>query len=365
MENFNFLFDKAFLDVQNEVILVELCKKNEVISKDIFGEPVKYDGMPLRGVQKLLRNLVLFENIDFSSSYVDCSQLIERGLIPEKNICCSNSEPDSECVSQAVSIMSAYKSDIIRQVVQLYKNDLLGLQNSDNPNREFWKERESKSIKKICISKNLYLDLNKDYYKIIQNMDMLFAPGVPNNVDKFLFDLFCGDAVSILFQIRGSLAYAFEANKDNNSVYITDRLNYLQGKQIDKDANNIYALVKSGLPSDVNILPMPTTLEDVWRMRSHPAIKTFRKVLSEWNYYIQTDEFGAARKMEKDIIKANQGLEKIGKYKKLVSSPYVRTGLFIAGFIPVLSNIVNIYSYAEPHILTFAESKYSWTHIND
>ena len=365
MRKINYLFNSAFLDLQNTQTFTELCKKNKTISKDIDGSAVTYDGTPLRGVKRLLQNLVLFENIDFSSSIYDCSQLIERGLIAEKSICCSNSDPNTDYDKQAVCIMSAYRSDIIKQNIEIYKDHLRMLQSSYNPNRDMWMEKNHKTINKICISKNVYIDLERDYYKIIQNLDLLYGSVVKNNIDKFLYNLFNGDAVSNLIGIRDNLAYALQSIEENNSVYISNNLNHLQGKKIENNVDNVYAFVQVNLPNEVNVLPMPTTLQDVWNMRKHPAISTFRNVMSEWNYYIQTEDIIAAKKIEKDIIKANHGLEKLGKYKKLASSPYVRTGLFIVGFIPLLSNFVNIYSYAEPYIFNLVENKYSWTHIND
>lgn len=365
MGKINYLFDSAFLDLQNTQTFTELCKKNKVISKDIDGSIVSYDGTPLRGMKRLLRDLVLFENIDFSSSIYDCSQLIERELISEKSICCSNNNPNMECDKQAICIMSAYKSDIIKQNVQIYKDHLHMLQSSYSPNCDFWKGRDYRTINKICISENLYLNLDDNYYYIIQNLDYLYGSIVENNHYKFFYELFNGDAVSNLIGIKNNLAYAFQSIEKNNSVYISNNLNHLQGKKIKNNLDSVYALVQTSLPEEVNILPMPTTLQDVWDMRKHPSISVFRKVMSEWNYYIQTDDINAAMKIKKDIVKANHGLEKLGKYKKFVSSPYVRTGLFSAGFIPVLSEIVNVYSFVEPYISNFVDKKYNWTHIND
>lgn len=365
MGKINYLFDNAFLDLQNTQTFTELCKKNKAISKDIDGSVVTYDGTPLRGVKRLLRNLVLFENIDFSSSIYDCSQLIERGLVSEKSICCSNSSPNMDYDKQAVCIMSAYRSDIIKQNIEIYKDDLHMLQSSHNPNRDLWRGKNYKTINKICISKNVYLDLKKDYYDIIQNLDLLYSSVVENNFDKFFYELFNGDAVSNLIGIRDNLAYAFQSIEENNSVYISNNLNHMQGKKIKNNVDNVYALVQTSLPNEVNVLPMPMTLQDVWDMRKHPAISTFRNVMSEWNYYLQTEDINAAKKIEKDIVKANHGLEKLSKYKKCASSPYVRTGLFITGFLPLLTTIVNIYSYVEPYIINLVEKKYSWTHIND
>ena len=44
MGKINYLFDNAFLDLQNTQTFTELCKKNKAISKDIDGSVVTYDG---------------------------------------------------------------------------------------------------------------------------------------------------------------------------------------------------------------------------------------------------------------------------------------------------------------------------------
>lgn len=261
--------------------------------------------------------------------------------------------------------MSAYKSDIIRQNTQMHKDVLRMLQSSYNPNRDFWKERSYKTINKIYISKNERLDLRDDYYFIIQNLDELFKPTDGNNLSRFFYEVYNGDALSNLIEIRADLAYALQSIDENDSVYVSSNLTHLQGKQIKNNGDGIYALVQTSLPNEANILPMPTTLQDVWDMRKHPAILTFRNIMSEWDHYIQAGDINAADKIKKDIIKANKGLERLGKYKRLSSCPYVRTGLFLVGLIPALSNVLSIYSYAEPYIIDYIERKYSWTHIND
>lgn len=340
-------------------------QKKAFITKDINNSSITYDGMPLRGIQKLLRHLVLFENIDFASSIYDCSQLIERGLVLENSICCSNNEPSENYEKKAISIMSAYKSDIVRQNIEIYKDELQMLQRPYNPNHTFWEKKNHKTINRIRISDDAYLDVKRDYYDIIQNLDFLYCSITQKSTSNFLYELFNGDAILNLIGIRNNLAYACQSMEKNKSVFISNNLNNLQGKSSKKIVDDVYVLVKTSLPNEVNILPMPTTIQDVWEMRKNPAIKTFRKVLSEWNYYFETDNISAAEKIKKDIIKANHYLEKLDKYKKFSSSPYVRTGLFVAGYIPVLSNILNIYSYAEPYIVDYIDKNCNWTHIND
>lgn len=365
MGKINYLYNNAFLDLQYTQTFTELCKKKGIITKDILGGSVGYEGMPLRGVEKLLQYLVLFENIDFSSSIYDCSQLVERGIINEKSICCSNNDPPCDYEKQAVSIMSAYKSDIIRQNVELHKDELTMLRSKYSPSREYWCNKEYESINSICISKNLSLNLKKDYFEIINNLDILDDSRIKNNDYKLLDNILNGHPASNLFGIRNNLAYAFQSINENDAVFISNNLKHLQGNRIDKIVDDIYVLVQTSLPDDANILPMPTTLEDVWEMRSHPSISAFRKVMSEWNYYIQKNDINAAQKIKKDIIKANHNLKKIGKYKEFSSTPFVRTGLFLASFVPIVSEVLNVYSYVEPYFSDYFEKENNWTHLNE
>lgn len=365
MKKINYALNKVFLDVQYEKILIELCLKNGIITKDIDGHEQTYEGVPLTGKMKLLQYLVLFEKIDFGLSMYDCLPLVEMELVSEENICCSNKDPDKSYETEAVSIMSAYRSDIIRQVKQKNKDRLIMLQKPEVPSSEYWRTRTPRSFTYLCTKNNETLDLNKDYLEIISCLDTLFTSQTPNNYEALLYNIFQTDCVSDLLGIRANLEYALQSAKETDSVFASSYLQNMQGNICKNPIDDVYLFVKTSLPNEVNILPMPKTLEDALNMRKHPAISSFRRVMSEWDYYINKEDYTAANKIKNDIIKANKYMEKLDKYKKCSSSPYVRTGYFIGGFITGLSAILNIFSFSEPYIIDAIEKKYSWTHLNN
>lgn len=365
MKKINYSFDNVFFDSQYSDVFIELCKKNKLIKQDILCQTVEFDGRPLIGEKKLLRSLVLFDKIDFASSIYDCSELVERELISTESICCSNLETDPACEEVAVSIMSAYKTDIIQYLKREYKNKLKMLQDNKTPSHEYWRTRvyNGKHMNRVFITSDFSADLDNDYYTLIENLDQLYSIG--GGGEAFLHHYFFMDQIGTLLGLRNNIAYALMSSNEKKSIYLSD---FLTGKNefiAPNPAENVYAFVKARLPDEINILPMPQTLQDVWKMRQNPAIVSFRKVMGEWDYYINHGDISAAEKIEKDIIKANQYLEKIEKYKKCMSSPYVRTGYFLGGFIPNISNVLNVISFVEPIITDGLLKKYSWTHIND
>lgn len=361
----DYSYEYAFLDQQYATTFTELCVKTKTITKDFLGEGTTYTGQPLRGMKGLLRNLVLFEKVDFSSSIWDCEQLIDRGLIPEKSICCSNQDPDAKYTEQAISIMSTYKADIIRLNQEIYKDELCALQSRYSPTRDFWKNKDSNTINTIWLKDNFYVDFKDQYSNIIRNLDKLETIVTQGREERLMNDALNGNAITNLAGIRDNLAYALQAVEERKAVYLTSKLNHMQGEKITNTAADLYAFVEAQLPNEVNVLPMPETLEDVWNMRRHPSVKTYRKVMNEWNHYLQEGDIDAVKKMKKDVIKANHGLERIGKCKRFLASPYTRTGICALGFIPIISEILNVSSFAEPYILNSLENKYSWTHLNE
>ena len=365
MQNINYTFDSIFLDPKYSYLFSELCIKNGLIHRDLLGQKVTLSGHPLNGEKKLLRTLVLYDKIDFESTIYDCTNLIEKGLVSEDSICCSNINPHSIYESNAITIMSTYKDDIINYIKEDFRNNLNALQNPQKiPSYDFWRtiKYSPELVNNVFISKNFSANLDTDYYDLINNLDRLYD--FPNGEDGFTNHLVI-DQISTLLGIRNNIAYSLISAEKNNSIYLSDFLTGAGNNTSTRPSENIYAFVKTQLPNEVNILPMPQTLDDVWKMRKHPSIISFRKVMSEWNYYINNNDVKAAKKIEKDIISANKALEKLSAIKKFTNSPYVRTGYFIGGFIPVLSYLVNVVSFVEPFVTDSLIKKFSWTHICD
>jgi len=365
MAKINYTFDSLFLDSKYSDLFIELCIRKGLLHHDLLGYETESSCQTLKGKEKLLRALVLFDKIDFESTIYDCSELIEKELISENSICCSNTNPGEKYEQAAVTIMSAYKTGVIDYLNNDFKNNLKILQNPQKTaSYEFWQKIEysSELVNKVVLTKNYSADLDRDYYEIIKNLDRLYS--FSSGEEVFLRRLII-DQISTLLGVRNNIAYSFMASEKNNSLYFSDYLNIKANSAGSNPAEEVYSFVTTRLPRDVNVLPMPKTLEDVWRMRSHPSIVSFRKVMQEWNYYINNNDITAAEKVKKDIIKANKALEMLGAIKKCTNSPYTRTGYFIGGFIPGLSYLINVISFVEPMITNSLIKKYSWTHISE
>lgn len=365
MQTANYTFDSLFLDSKYSDVFLELCKKSGIIHHDVLGHKTTISGHALNGSKKLLRALVLFEKIDFESSIYDYSELIDKGIISEDSMCCSNTNPQNEYELAAVSIMSAYKRGIIKYVREDFKSMLRTLQNPrKTPSYKFWQEisYSRELVDSIFITNGFLASLDKDYYELISHLDLLYNSS--RGQEGFMHTLII-DQISTLLGIRNNIAYSLMAAEKNNSLFFSDFLNRSAKQSITNPGENIYSFVKTRLPSEVNILPMPQTLDDVWRMRNHSSVVSFRKVMREWNRCINDNDITAANRIKKDIIKANKAMEKLGMVKRCIDSPYIRTGYFIGGFVPFISSLVNVVSFIVPVITDALIEKYSWTHIGD
>lgn len=356
----NYSFDSVFLDPQYSDTFIELCKRENIITKDIDGYKVNPERKPLTGKFNLLRALVLFDKVDFSSSIYDCEELIEKGIVSEHGICCSNENTDENYEKAAVPIMEAYKAGIIKYLRDEYKKSLK-LRNFSDGEKIVYNEDD---FNRIVLTRDYSCDLTEDFDAIVRNLDVLYAPANENTA-MFIHNALYTDHISSLLGIRNNLAYALQSSEKNRSVYMGSFLNEGHGSKLYDPAENVYAFVKTKLPDEVKYLPMPQTFEDVLKMRKDPSIKAFRNVMKEFDYYINNDDITAAEKIKKDIIKANHYFESLDKVKSFSSSQIVRTACFGLSWIPIISNVVSIVSFVGPIVLDSLEAKYSWTHINE
>ena len=367
MKRINYSFNKAFLGPQFRKTFEEMCLKHKIIKKDlVFGEKEEYDGWPLTGEKEILRAMVLFDKIDFPTSIYDCTELIDRGVIDENNICNSDIELDQINMNRAAQIMKAYKKDVISFIIKSGKDYLKFFQKKNSPSRDFWKDVHfsSELVCSFCCG-DFYVDLNDEYNKIIDHLDFLVSlDGQTKRLIEKHEVSYSATELELL-GVRNNIAYALKSCEESDSVYLGGFLNSDGEKSLTNPGKDIYGFVKTRLPDEVCYLPMPQTLDDVWRMRKKTCIKDFRKIMEEWNYYINQNELKAADKIKKDIIKVNSGFEKLERVKKFVYSPYIRTGIFALGFVPLISYFINIISYVIPMYIEEKEMEFSWTHIND
>lgn len=312
--------DKIILDYHFSEILGTMCIRNGLITN--FNEEqyrteslqwIKEDKSPLIGMKKLLILVTLFEKIDFSSLF-DISRLADIGLVDEEIMKCNSEnnkliiEKTDNVYLETLSLFNIYKSCIVKILKKRH-----GILLSNQKITKIINEGLASSFSESFIEDNKNMQ-EKLTYKIIEGM----------------FYETCTSLIKTT--ISKNTTYYSNLFESSNLEVNLPKIN------IEK----IYYIAQVQLPNEVNLLPMPQTLNEALQMRKSPYLCSFRRVFTEWSNYLSRGELSLAKKMEKDLIKANQNLCRLEKYRKFTQSPYFRVANLIGGEIPILSTILNI-----------------------
>jgi hypothetical protein len=270
--------------------------------------------------------MVLFEHIDSYSTSLDLSGLIELGLINVDAFFNNGIMINDVYNKKAAEIMAAYKDDVIKyirnsQYEKFYKRTL----------------NSKKEISLFCMSPDQrILSLFDNFDEIVSNCDRLYVADAPfsfsedNGINRILYCAIQNANVDIIIpSIKRYLAAGICLSEKNGTIFCSDIFKKPSLTKKTNIVDSIYYTVRAKLPDEINILPMPQTLDDVIELRKSPYIKSFRAVMSEWSHYIERGEFALASKVKNDAIRANRNLERLKKYKKFSTSPYTRAGTFI------------------------------------
>lgn len=371
MSNLN--FDTLFLDSIYKDLFERYCIRQGLITKrfDDYIEQSAKDletlKSPLRGIKQLLIWLTLFEFIDSNSSIYDFSKLVDIGLVKESNFLSDPKDKSDifcgEYYDIAIDLMRIYKHDIIKHIKNKDKQELKSLQLYAE-SRDFWRKIDPSQRKFFCVDDHGNpLSLEKNYDEIIENVDALYdaATSFEDIEKRFEFMFIWNRDISLdIGSIRDNLMLGLY-HSDNNKLTFASTLfsNLFQSHTIDC-IDSIYYTVQASLPNEVNVMPMPQSLNDVLKMRNSPYIKSFRSVMEEWSSYINSGEYVLAEKIKKDLVRANRQLEKLEKCKKFSTSPYTRVFNLLGGQIPYLGNILGVLSFLEPIAINHIQKKNGW-----
>lgn len=337
-------FKTLFLDSNYQDVFENYCKRKKLISENI-----EIDKCPLTGIKKLFILLTLFEYIDSDCSIYDYSRIIELGLVSENCILKNNNDNILEIGNyseQSVELLKLYKKDVVKYIKK----------NNNDRNKTF-----------LCVSpNNKILSLENDYEELIQNCNLCTSiSGAFKRFDEGLIYSFFHnyDIEHIINIIKSNLTVGLYYSDTQDITFASSIFSEFSKCKHTDYVDNIYYTIRTQLPNEVNILPMPQTLNDVLKMRKSPYITSFRNTINEWSIYIEEGNLYLAKKIEKDLVKANKMLERLEKYKKFSQSPYCRVFNLLGSFIPYLSNVLSITSFAETYIIDNIQQKYGWTLI--
>ena len=312
-------FEKIILDYHYCDILGTMCIRNGLIT-DFKEEPsnknssqwIKEDRSPLAGMKKLLILLTLYERIDFSTP-LDISKLVDIGLVDDTPI---KFNLDSKIITGETD---PFRSEVLL-LFNIYKSNIV----------KILKNRHEVPLSYQKITEILNIGLNSSFSDS-------FTENNNNIQEKLTYKIIEGMFYETCASLRKTTIL-------KNTTYYSNLFenSNLEIKFSKKNIENIYYIVQVQLPNEINILPMPQTLNEALEMRNSPYLYSFRKVFAEWSNYLYKGEISLAEKIAKDLVKANQNLSRLERYRKFTQSPYFRVANLIGGEIPILSTILNI-----------------------
>ena len=314
-------FDTLFLDTKHLQDLEIIANKENLL----------YDGVssitsiPSRrpsGYREFLFLIMMYEHLDSSISDYSWDTFIEEGIIDENKSCIVNGHGgfrdgiDNEfgCVDQAKQIASFYKEDLLRSIYKRIKDET-GYVINDltfyKDNKKFSLNNDFRIVFDLLINGDFEVDLSQfnHYYS------SFFERRIP---DITFHEI---DPTDYLYNLIDSIYLSEFANVSYASSIF--RMSNKQ-KSID-DIEKVY-LTQCKYISDLQIIPMPETFDDVFKFRKDENLISFRKVMNQWVKYVESGEFVLAQKMKSDLIKANCALEHLGKYKRVSNCKFRLSG---------------------------------------
>ena len=330
--------NKVFLDNSMTSLLTEYLLKNNYINRYYDKEPISQfanNSYKLKGIKKLFVILSLYEDIDFVRTNYDYDNFCDM------------------CDIKYKKIDYIYSKENVEDALLLLKLDSSSLKN------KYYRENP------VCNKKEFENTLINIFIPYATKYSYMGVDKIYNNlINKIMSEQKCLNLNSLNFIYENVLSLAIGLS-DKNDIYTDIFKGQCDKNDIKDKIDSMYYVCRVNLPTEVNILPAPQTLADVINLRKSPYVKSFRNVFQEWMSYIDEENITLAKKIEKDVVKANNNLTKLDKYYKFSKSPFVRTCVFAGGFIPVVSEILNIATYAGGIIDNELRKRYEWILISN
>lgn len=339
------MLKKCFLDTYYCNALALLLQKEGKTNEKCL---TLFNGPETRLLKNILRIMVLFKKIDSSSfplspdSDLSLNYLKDNGIVDNKNH------------MEELTIF--------------------------DKNKSYWKSTDKKLVFAKNVSKHLILDSKKiilsnfiyEYPKYNRPYSKNFV-NVKDLKEKYntILDLYQNDIKEDLFLEREGNGYAEFVNyllillsniekavyfsTKEKMCYINSYISEQPSSRVlsDKIIEDIFYTVKINFSKDIVILPNPSNLDDVLRMRENKNLKRFRKVMTSWMDAANEGDEIMMKKIQEDIGKANKELKSLEKIAVFKESPLDFWVNSIGGHIPYLSNVITllntfagIYDYA-------------------
>ena len=295
---------------------------------------------------RLFQILTLFEKIDGDSTIYDFSKFVDEGIVDKNALMLSNDDPlklakesDINLVCNIETTSNEIISSNRRKIINYFINDI---------------EYASEISEKYSFS---YMDLLSKYNLFLDYLDdWQCSREVRDNYPEYilffdyLVDLKTSLDTGLYFSLKDNSSFISRIKnipniKKENTINIIDDMEYI---------------VKTNFTDELNILPYPENLADVFTMRKSKEITRFREVLSYWFQALEEGNPYLEKKIRKDIKKANSELKTLKKWKEYKDSQFSFWLNSIGGHIPMLSNVLTLISMIGGLSEDYIEDKNTW-----
>lgn len=267
----------------------------------------------------LLFCMVLFDKvITTSPSLFIYDKVAETGIIDEGFFNCDYLGRDKKLIGENGN----YYSDLVVNFIRSNKKSLIN-----------YLSKDILHINRFSTT----VDPPKDYESYFEDP---YYHGVQRSFNPNVF---------ILTQIRDAMESGLFLSQKKDIIFYNGRLSYrnkshellYNSNKFNEDTNYILQL---DLSPEINQFPMPQNMMDVLFLRRQPAINSFRDVFFHWVDCIANGELDIAAKIKKDVISANNSLEKYRNFERKKTNLFYCTIDAVIGQIPYLSNFLSAVS---------------------
>lgn len=314
--------------------LALLLQKEEITNEKYL---TIFNGPEINLTKSIMRILVLYDKLDSSSFPLS---------------------PDSD-----LSLNYLKSNGIISE-----KNHIDGLTIFDKDDN-YWKSKNKKLTFAKDVSKHLILESKKiilsnflfEYpmynrpfsknYINISDLEDKYESIVELHQNELMEEYFLqkegigySDFIDYLLILLSNVEKAVYFSSKEKMCYINSYIPEKPTSRIlsDKIIEDIYYIVKINFSEDIVILPDPSNLDDVLRMRENKDLKRFRKVMTGWMDAANEGNETMMKKIQNDIGKANRELKSLEKIAVFKKSPLCFWINSIGGHIPYLGNVITL-----------------------
>lgn len=373
-------YDTLFLDIKYLHDLEIIARKERLI-ENLFS--CDDNELPIRkpnNYKTLLFLIMMYDHLDSSISDYSWDTFVSEGII-KPDACIingyggfANGKEDIQCIKKAKEISLFYKDDLIKEILSRAKK-LSGRKLSDlyfYDDDEFRKRFGSS----VTFLGDLFgtlpgkYSLSNDFEKVFDGLidDNLKIGLSPNDYKKGksfgLLHHHMLEPIDYFYNLIDSL----HCSQNSNIVYKSSIFEFPKTRSKITDVEKIYN-TQIHFISELQVIPMPATLKEAFKFRKDPNLISFKTAMNEWISYIDNGEYNLAEKMKKDLIKANNALEHIGRFKRINNHPVTICFKFVGSVLldllvnksPVATVLTPATESIGAVVLNYLEDKNKWS----